>query len=973
MSKKLFIGFFGHGVPFHGDSLEGSLGGSETAVIYMARELSKRGHDVKVFSKCPKPGRYDGVDYFDYETSWRDLAPIADWDVFIVSRFFPFLAQKFNSKLTGLWNHDILTNESALMQNIWQCDFMWCLSQFHKEQYLSKAPHLAPVLSTTRNGVDLPLINRVLSETPEKDFDSFVYGSRPERGLDVLLEKVWPRILQEVNSKAVLRLAGYDVAPEMISEDMKAYYKHIDALIDSTPNVERLGSLKQEDWIRVIARSGFMLYPTSFPEISCINSLLAQACKTPIITTDGFALSESVRVKENLIRGNPKTEEYVSAFVARVKCLYDPGNSFNYKLAQKQGYQHVENSYSWSEIAEEWEHFFWNHFKSRSQRYGGKDTLKTLVYESDLVTAKWCLDHSSEVSLDIKQCCKVQTEVEGYLVNHDVDPETYNEGEKANPEEYKKVSRFKTSLGVIKKEFEDKPFRLLDVGCGIGGFLDLVLSELPNAEVVGLDFSQNLVNRATAFIAENHPESRFSILCADALDESYKLQDCFDVVFAGEWLEHQIDYQGALAKLELLTGVGGLVVITIPSGPWEALSYRNSGSVRHHVHHFRFRDIEEIFGCKDFKMEFLPAAVSHIDGSLLGNWVIYWKADGKPFGQVNFKRKFWTTRPYQSVSACLIVKNEEDNLAKALKSIRPMVDEIVVCDTGSSDSTLEIAHKYADKVQVIPWSEDFSEARNLSASLTDPDARWIYWMDADEELVNANRLRKYLHNDLYPGYVIRQNHLVLDMANVKPDVPVRLYRTDKGIKFYGCIHEHCAFGLNDEIDPSLILPDVHIVHYGYITEGVRRDKCRRNLPLLKLDREKYPERRLGIVLMMRDYLNLSQWELEETGGHFNENILKRLREVVRLHRSYFREESDIHHELSFALYQRALDSLGSRGFVAIGDQIPFQVALGLGGAVGGLQNPDGVKCNSFWFADKKEFSDFVTTRLEMVSSALQLV
>lgn len=85
----------------------------------------------------------------------------------------------------------------------------------------------------------------------------------------------------------------------------------------------------------------------------------------------------------------------------------------------------------------------------------------------------------------------------------------------------------------------------------------------------------------------------------------------------------------------------------------------------------------------------------------------------------------------EKLSAVLIVKNEEVMLGKCLQSIE-WVDEIIICDTGSKDKTIEIAGKYTDKIFFFDWCDDFSKARNYAKSF----AIWEYILsiDADEEL-----------------------------------------------------------------------------------------------------------------------------------------------------------------------------------------------------------------------------------------------
>ena len=94
------------------------------------------------------------------------------------------------------------------------------------------------------------------------------------------------------------------------------------------------------------------------------------------------------------------------------------------------------------------------------------------------------------------------------------------------------------------------------------------------------------------------------------------------------------------------------------------------------------------------------------------------------------------------VSLCMIVKDEENNLARCLSSVKPIVDEMVIVDTGSTDRTRDIAEFFGDRVYEFEWSNDFAAARNFSISKANGD--WILIMDADEVISpqDYDRIRK---------------------------------------------------------------------------------------------------------------------------------------------------------------------------------------------------------------------------------------
>jgi len=85
-----------------------------------------------------------------------------------------------------------------------------------------------------------------------------------------------------------------------------------------------------------------------------------------------------------------------------------------------------------------------------------------------------------------------------------------------------------------------------------------------------------------------------------------------------------------------------------------------------------------------------------------------------------------------TLSFCLIVKNEEKYLVKCLRSIRDIADEIIIVDTGSTDKTKDIAKVFGARIFDFPWTGDFSAARNHS--LQQAEGNWIFVLDADEVL-----------------------------------------------------------------------------------------------------------------------------------------------------------------------------------------------------------------------------------------------
>lgn len=92
------------------------------------------------------------------------------------------------------------------------------------------------------------------------------------------------------------------------------------------------------------------------------------------------------------------------------------------------------------------------------------------------------------------------------------------------------------------------------------------------------------------------------------------------------------------------------------------------------------------------------------------------------------------------ISLCMIVKNEEAVLGRCLDSVKELVDEIVIVDTGSIDSTREIAARYTEKVYGFEWIDDFAAARNYAFSKGTKE--YLMWLDADDILENREEFLK---------------------------------------------------------------------------------------------------------------------------------------------------------------------------------------------------------------------------------------
>jgi glycosyltransferase involved in cell wall biosynthesis len=191
-----------------------------------------------------------------------------------------------------------------------------------------------------------------------------------------------------------------------------------------------------------------------------------------------------------------------------------------------------------------------------------------------------------------------------------------------------------------------------------------------------------------------------------------------------------------------------------------------------------------------------------------------------------------------SISLCMIVKNEEKNLGRCLGSVKDIVDEIIIVDTGSTDNTKQIARDYDAKIFDFSWIDDFSAARNYSFSLASKE--YTMWLDADDIVLDKDQrflsdLKIYLVPDFHS---VTMNYSVGDVGNGRNTLKVRrnrLVKTNESFRWKGYVHEYL------EVSGPIFHSDVTVTHIG------KHGRSLRNLQIY----EKLIEK--GTSFSARDY------------------------------------------------------------------------------------------------------------------------
>lgn len=188
-----------------------------------------------------------------------------------------------------------------------------------------------------------------------------------------------------------------------------------------------------------------------------------------------------------------------------------------------------------------------------------------------------------------------------------------------------------------------------------------------------------------------------------------------------------------------------------------------------------------------------------------------------------------------TLSLCMIVKDEEQMLPRCLEAIRPAVDEIIVVDTGSTDSTMDIARSFGARVIEHPWTGSFSEPRNVSFDAATCD--WIIYLDADEVLVaeDVERLRELTGQTWREAFHLVETSFVGELGDSAAVVnsALRVFRNRPHYRFTGAIHEQIHHTLPSDVPGRVGQSPVRIEHYGYLEDTrAAKDKSTRNLTLL---------------------------------------------------------------------------------------------------------------------------------------------
>ena len=392
------------GLPYDGNTLNNrGLGGSESATILIAKELSEIGFEVTIFNHCDHSGMYDLVQYedisfFDKSDGSPEVPHILRQDIVVVLRTVePFLDPKYHALMTcakfkAVMCHDTFLQHDARAEDLLVSgviDEMFVLSDF-QNYYMSTCHHggrrrnpevLKNKIFQTRNGV-VRHIQEV--DVTQKDKNLFVYNASVTKGMVPLVQKIWPLIKKAIPEAKLTVIGGYYKFAEgdRPDEQEQNWRKMSSNPINLANGIEFLGIIKQDEIAKILSKATFFLYPGAFPETFGISTLEALSYNVIPITTRFGALEETAvekasylidyAIEPNNLYPEINTDSQIQKFVEMTVRAYNTP----YLNMQKQQYANIVHEVSgWSSVALQWK----AHFVKKLGRYLPVDEYRAVM------------------------------------------------------------------------------------------------------------------------------------------------------------------------------------------------------------------------------------------------------------------------------------------------------------------------------------------------------------------------------------------------------------------------------------------------------------------------------------------------------------------------------------------------------------------------------------------------------------------
>lgn len=339
------------------------LGGSQSAVCYLAEALAARGHAVELLNCTTAPGRVRGVECLSL-ASLPD-SRLATYDAAILVNAASPGAELRKLLRPGasliLWTQH--AHDQPAMQPLSEgavlgaYDGIAFVSQWQQQKYEEHLRVPRERGRVMRNAI-APAFAALFRERPilpaKRRPPVLAYTSTPYRGLDILLQ-VFP-VIRAWRPDVTLRVYASMRVYQKTAEQDEANFGHLYRQCRETPGVEYVGSLPQPELAVQLTEAAVLAYPNHFAETSCISVMEAMACGCQVATSDLGALRETTAGFARLVPVGGPWNLYADQFLAAVQAALTAaeGNvpATEERLARQVAY--VNEHCTWQRRASEW-------------------------------------------------------------------------------------------------------------------------------------------------------------------------------------------------------------------------------------------------------------------------------------------------------------------------------------------------------------------------------------------------------------------------------------------------------------------------------------------------------------------------------------------------------------------------------------------------------------------------------------------
>ena len=319
---------------------EGGIGGSETAVVEIARRFARDGWQVDVYNDPGKwEGLWDKVGYWRYQ--WFD--PKEHRQALVAWRN-PMLADAdMSCNRFLLWMHDLHQQDRLTLKRAARFDHILTVSDFAGD-YLRLVYDFMGPTATVYNGINL---SRFVGNHVDRNPHKVIYSSSWDRGLDILFQ-FWPYLTQVVPD-AELHVFYGTKGLEYAGGSYLKYKEQIEEA--NIPGVRIRGRLGQKELAREMMSAGLWLYPTEFLETFCVTAVEAMAAGLGCVTSRSGALPEVLGDVGVLIPSHPRNDTYRRLFLGTAFAFLL--NTEGIKERQAAGKERAK-LFTWDKAFESW-------------------------------------------------------------------------------------------------------------------------------------------------------------------------------------------------------------------------------------------------------------------------------------------------------------------------------------------------------------------------------------------------------------------------------------------------------------------------------------------------------------------------------------------------------------------------------------------------------------------------------------------